>query len=206
MFRSVKGGHASGRGLGLVPWQHDDGLEWTAPLRPSLGSSSGKSEASRELDRLCEASTGLPVASEAEAGHGDDPNHQQLKPVILRRPAWQVGYSSGSQTLSSYSSRDLSVSLTGPVVFPCNWLPPQGRAATKEELHELEEEAWGDWIDGLEAADKANGRRLNFFEASLSRWRMLWVSAERADVAVMVVDARYPLLHFSSGKGSCCMT
>jgi hypothetical protein len=39
--------------------------------------------------------------------------------------------------------------------------------------------------------------RVSFFEERLDFWRQLWRVLERSDVAVMIVDARNPLLHFS---------
>ncbi|GIM03289.1 hypothetical protein Vretimale_8048 [Volvox reticuliferus] len=39
--------------------------------------------------------------------------------------------------------------------------------------------------------------RISFFEPKLDFWRQLWRVLERSDVAIVIVDARNPLLHFS---------
>ena len=39
--------------------------------------------------------------------------------------------------------------------------------------------------------------RLSYFEPKLEFWRQLWRVLERCDVALLVCDARHPLLHFS---------
>ena len=39
-------------------------------------------------------------------------------------------------------------------------------------------------------------KRLNYFERNLEVWRQLWRVAERSDILVIVVDARFPLFHF----------
>lgn len=44
---------------------------------------------------------------------------------------------------------------------------------------------------------RARPSRVSFFEPKLDFWRQLWRVLERSDVAVMIVDARNPLLHFS---------
>lgn len=38
---------------------------------------------------------------------------------------------------------------------------------------------------------------LNYFEHNLEVWRQLWRTIEKADIILMVIDARFPILHFS---------
>lgn len=39
--------------------------------------------------------------------------------------------------------------------------------------------------------------RLSYFEPRLEYWRQLWRVLERCDIALLIVDCRHPLLHFS---------
>eukprot|EP00873_Tetraselmis_striata_P018057 jgi/Tetstr1/438321/TSEL_026888.t1 len=78
------------------------------------------------------------------------------------------------------------------------WKPDwQGHVSTAEELHEMEAAAFAAWQAELEARWPPHA--LNNFERSLDRWRKLWIAAEKADVCVVAVDARYPLLHLAPG-------
>lgn len=63
-----------------------------------------------------------------------------------------------------------------------------------EALQQLEEEAFRVWVDSLGRFEPG---RLSFYEVRLEYWRQLWRVLERSDIAIMVVDARNPLLHFS---------
>lgn len=67
----------------------------------------------------------------------------------------------------------------------------------------MEEEAFEAWLTELQARWPLE--RLNNFERSLDRWRKLWIAAEKAHVCVVVVDARYPLLHLAPGEPPGCL-
>ncbi|GFH16930.1 G domain-containing protein, partial [Haematococcus lacustris] len=50
-------------------------------------------------------------------------------------------------------------------------------------------------LQGLHAEFEAS--RLSFYEPRLEYWRQLWRVLDLCDIALMIVDARNPLLHFS---------
>ncbi|GFR47468.1 hypothetical protein Agub_g9196, partial [Astrephomene gubernaculifera] len=64
------------------------------------------------------------------------------------------------------------------------------------QLHALEERSFQQWAQRLQEGVECPSR-ISFFEPRLDFWRQLWRVLERSDVAVMIVDARNPLLHFS---------
>ena len=68
-----------------------------------------------------------------------------------------------------------------------------GWAAAELEARELE--AFERWLAAVYAAHRRD--QLNRFEHNLEVWRQLWRVVERADVLVMLAEARNPLLHFS---------
>ncbi|KXZ49319.1 hypothetical protein GPECTOR_22g913 [Gonium pectorale] len=72
----------------------------------------------------------------------------------------------------------------------------RGAVRNAEQLHALEEASFRSWVDRLHASVD-DPSRVSFFEPKLDFWRQLWRVLERSDVAVMIVDARNPLLHFS---------
>ncbi|KAG1655269.1 hypothetical protein FOA52_007297 [Chlamydomonas sp. UWO 241] len=80
----------------------------------------------------------------------------------------------------------------------------RGVVRSAEQLHALEEKAFREWqtkLAGLaESAASSDGGdhpSISFYEPRLEFWRQLWRVLEMADVVVMLVDARNPLLHFS---------
>ncbi len=52
-------------------------------------------------------------------------------------------------------------------------------------------------------APSGSPSRVSYFEPRLDFWRQLWRVLERSDVAVVIVDARCPLLHFSEALVGC---
>jgi GTP-binding protein EngB required for normal cell division len=63
-------------------------------------------------------------------------------------------------------------------------------------LHSRERKAFVRWIAGVKQRLIASGTGYApAFEQNIEVWRQLWRVLERADVAVLVVDARHPLLH-----------
>lgn len=64
-----------------------------------------------------------------------------------------------------------------------------------QKLEQREEQAFQTWLDSIYSSFGAE--RLNSFEHNLEVWRQLWRTVEKADILVMLADARAPLLHFS---------
>ena len=63
-------------------------------------------------------------------------------------------------------------------------------------LHSRERKAFVRWIAGVKRRLIESGAGYApAFEQNIEVWRQLWRVLERADVAVLVVDARHPLLH-----------
>lgn len=64
-----------------------------------------------------------------------------------------------------------------------------------EELESMEESAFEEWMNGI--LDRYSFDEINYFETNLQVWRQLWRTIEKSDIVVLVLDARFPLLHFS---------
>jgi ribosome biogenesis GTPase A len=77
--------------------------------------------------------------------------------------------------------------------------PKWSRDMTPEELNEVDDRAFKEWVDTLEQAEihREDGARLNLYERNLEVWRQLWRVIERSSVLVHLADARCPLLHVS---------
>ncbi|GMH41120.1 hypothetical protein BSKO_09030 [Bryopsis sp. KO-2023] len=71
----------------------------------------------------------------------------------------------------------------------------QGMATTTDELHALEKDSFAQWQDDMNS--RFDSQRLSSYERNLEYWRQLWRVTERADICMVIVDARNPLLHFS---------
>ncbi|GIL51295.1 hypothetical protein Vafri_7319 [Volvox africanus] len=72
----------------------------------------------------------------------------------------------------------------------------RGVVRNAEQLHRIEERSFQAWVKRMyDSVDSPS--RISFFEPKLDFWRQLWRVLERSDVAIMIVDARNPLLHFS---------
>lgn len=64
-------------------------------------------------------------------------------------------------------------------------------------LHHREVSGFKKWLDDVVGALVDRGGYAPAFEQNLQVWRQLWRVLERCDVAVVVLDARHPLLHFA---------
>lgn len=65
-----------------------------------------------------------------------------------------------------------------------------------ETLNSKETESFNEWLSDI--YKKFPIEELNYFEHNLEVWRQVWRSAfERADIVVIVLDARIPLFHLS---------
>ncbi|CAH8482258.1 unnamed protein product [Schistosoma haematobium] len=71
-----------------------------------------------------------------------------------------------------------------------------------DTLDSLEKEEFLKWRRSLALLEEKDGIVLTPFERNLEFWRQLWRVVERSDVVVQVVDARQPLLYYSSDLDS----
>jgi len=62
-------------------------------------------------------------------------------------------------------------------------------------LHHREVESFKKWLEDVRELIRERGGYPPAFEQNLQVWRQLWRVLELCDVAVIVVDARHPLLH-----------
>ena len=76
--------------------------------------------------------------------------------------------------------------------------PPWTTTMTKEELEAQEEAAFLKYKTTLSEA-LGHTEELSYFENNLETWRQLWHVLDISDVIFMVLDARYPSVHFSPG-------
>ncbi|EGZ25150.1 hypothetical protein PHYSODRAFT_483697 [Phytophthora sojae] len=77
--------------------------------------------------------------------------------------------------------------------------PKWSRDMTPDELNEVDDEAFKEWIEylELETTGREDGAQLNLYERNLEVWRQLWRVIERSSVLVHLADVRCPLLHIS---------
>ncbi|VDK37835.1 unnamed protein product [Taenia asiatica] len=76
--------------------------------------------------------------------------------------------------------------------------PKVDRTMKKEEIANAEQEAYLSWRRHLAKLEQLDGIVITPYERNLEFWRQLWQVVERSDVLVQVVDARQPLLFFST--------
>ncbi|KAL5965748.1 hypothetical protein TSMEX_006521 [Taenia solium] len=76
--------------------------------------------------------------------------------------------------------------------------PKVDRTMKKEEIASAEQEAYLSWRRDLAKLEQLDGIVITPYERNLEFWRQLWQVVERSDVLVQVVDARQPLLFFST--------
>mmetsp|Transcript_93580 Transcript_93580/g.222467 ORF Transcript_93580/g.222467 Transcript_93580/m.222467 type:complete len:645 (+) Transcript_93580:99-2033(+) len=62
-------------------------------------------------------------------------------------------------------------------------------------LHHREAQSFKKWLDEVQELIQQRGGYPPAFETNLQVWRQLWRVLERCHVAVVVLDARHPLLH-----------
>jgi len=75
--------------------------------------------------------------------------------------------------------------------------PPWSFDVSSGRLHHREAQAFKNWLEEMRELFADRGGYPPAFEQNLQVWRQLWRVLERCDVAVMVVDARHPLLHLT---------
>lgn len=77
--------------------------------------------------------------------------------------------------------------------------PAWNRDMTGEEVDRREKDAFLAWrrdIAGMESANQS--LKVTPFEKNIEVWRQLWRVLERSDMAIQIVDARNPLLYYTS--------
>lgn len=99
------------------------------------------------------------------------------------RGASQVVYAFGVHDASSQP----------PILVKPRW----SREMTPDELREVEDGAYAEWLAAVELDARQQGKALNLFERNIEVWRELWRVLERSSVLVHLADARCPLLHVS---------
>ncbi|CAG9793700.1 unnamed protein product [Diatraea saccharalis] len=72
--------------------------------------------------------------------------------------------------------------------------PPWKPGITAEEQQEKERESFLDWRRHLNELQAKLGAALTPYERNLEFWKQLWRTLERADIVLILLDARNPLL------------
>ncbi|EKX39997.1 hypothetical protein GUITHDRAFT_113992 [Guillardia theta CCMP2712] len=75
--------------------------------------------------------------------------------------------------------------------------PPWDKFMSHDQLDKQEESSFVEWMKSI--YEKYSRADLNFFEHNLEVWRQIWRSVEKADIAILLLDARIPLFHLSEG-------
>lgn len=83
------------------------------------------------------------------------------------------------------------------LVIPIPRRPEWNSSITKEQLVELEYEAFLKWRRQLASIEEDLGCTMTPFERNLDFWRQLWRVVEKSDLIVYIVDARDPLFYRS---------
>ena len=65
---------------------------------------------------------------------------------------------------------------------------------TKQELEQQEREYFNHYVENIMARHKPQD--LSYMELNLETWRQLWRVLEMSDIILLIVDIRYPALHF----------
>eukprot|EP00854_Cymbomonas_tetramitiformis_P018828 gene18828-22494_t len=73
--------------------------------------------------------------------------------------------------------------------------PEWGFQVSSGRLHFREQKAFQSWLARVRERLMQRGGYAPVYEQNLQVWRQLWRVLERADVVVLVLDARHPLLH-----------
>ncbi|XP_022239198.1 guanine nucleotide-binding protein-like 1 isoform X2 [Limulus polyphemus] len=73
--------------------------------------------------------------------------------------------------------------------------PPWNYSMSKEQLEAREQKHFREYLQKIEQEFKSE--ELSYFEMNLETWRQLWRVLEMSDIVMLIVDIRYPVLHFS---------
>ncbi|CAC5357020.1 Guanine nucleotide-binding protein-like 1,Large subunit GTPase 1 homolog [Mytilus coruscus] len=73
--------------------------------------------------------------------------------------------------------------------------PPWHYNCSSAELQKTETKYFQEYVEKIFAEHDLN--KLSYFELNLETWRQLWRVLEMSDIVLIIVDIRYPMLHFS---------
>lgn len=73
--------------------------------------------------------------------------------------------------------------------------PPWNYSLSKAQLEAREHKYFQDYTNAI--FDKFSQEELSYFELNLETWRQLWRVLEMADILLLILDIRYPVLHMS---------
>ncbi|XP_076093533.1 guanine nucleotide-binding protein-like 1 [Mytilus galloprovincialis] len=73
--------------------------------------------------------------------------------------------------------------------------PPWHYNCSTAELQKTETRYFQEYVEKIFAEHDINN--LSYFELNLETWRQLWRVLEMSDIILIIVDIRYPMLHFS---------
>ncbi|XP_013410174.1 guanine nucleotide-binding protein-like 1 [Lingula anatina] len=73
--------------------------------------------------------------------------------------------------------------------------PPWNYTLSKEELEHNEEEYFQQYLENI--FEQHEVEKLSYFELNLETWRQLWRVLEMSEILLLIVDIRFPVLHFS---------
>lgn len=154
-------------------------------------------------DDICnlEVQMALPVTQSVSSGRGD------LRTVFLKesKAAVDARKKDATRELVYATDRGNSQSIYALGIHdPANQprilqKPKWSRDMTPEELNEVDDRAFHEWVKYLEQEtnNREDNAQLNLYERNLEVWRQLWRVVERSSVLVHLADARCPLLHIS---------
>lgn len=75
--------------------------------------------------------------------------------------------------------------------------PKWDKNTTKEQLETMQKTVFVNWRRGLAHTAKESNLEMTPFEKNIEVWRQLWRVVERANVLILIVDARNPLAFIS---------
>lgn len=73
--------------------------------------------------------------------------------------------------------------------------PPWDYSLSTDELEKRETKYFEDYVDKI--FEEYQLSELSYFELNLETWRQLWRVLEMSDIALLIVDIRFPMHHFS---------
>jgi len=114
---------------------------------------------------------------------------------VSNNDSFLVDSSSNKNNLQSYTTKDFHFThLTIPRK------PLWSSSMTAEEVDRREKDSFIQWRRHIASQENANFGTLKVtpFEKNLEVWRQLWRVVERSDFLVQIVDARNPLLYYTS--------
>ncbi|KAL4138076.1 hypothetical protein PRIC2_001585 [Phytophthora ramorum] len=170
-------------------------------LRDKRAKKRDAQDSGNEDDRAAELTAAPPAPQTVSSGRGDLRTifQKESKAAIEARKrdaTRELVYAQdrgNSQSIYAYGIQD-SANQSRILTKP-KW----SRDMTPEELNEVDDRAFKEWVEYLEqeAENREDGAQINLYERNLEVWRQLWRVVERSSVLVHLADARCPLLHIS---------